>query len=229
MTILRSSAEPKGVLRTVGESSALPEQYGADFLIFTDEGMVGVQRKEIRDLIASTRTDDRIARELGQATPLLKMVLIVEGDWRWDYRDPRLPSRTCDGVLKAQVDGMLLSFQITHGWAVMHSASMVETARLVTQIASWFQKGRHNTLQTRHKAGGLWGTYTNRDFGIHWWQSIDGVGVELAGRLYDAVRVPVVWTVTEADLLAVPGVGKGRAAKILASLPSLDTVETMSA
>ena len=124
---------------------------------------------------------------------------------------------------------MLLSFQVTHGWVVLSSASMADTARLVERVASWFQKGRHHSLQTRQKSNGLWGTYTNRDWGVHWWQSIDGVGVELAGRLYDALGCPVAWTISTADLTAVAGVGKGRAEKILASLPSLDTVGTLTA
>lgn len=220
-TILRSPAEPKGVLRTVGDVSSLPEQFGADWIIVTEHGLVGVQRKEVRDLVASIR-GDRIARELGQSSALHQMVLIVEGDWQWDTRTPGIPSRRCDGMLKAQYDGFCLSIQHA-GWWVLTSASMADTARMIGQIGSWFEKGRHDTLRTRPKSRALWGTYSNRDWACHWWQAIDGIGVTQAYALFDAVGVPVGWTVTEEELLAVPGIGPGRAKKILAALPTLDS------
>jgi ERCC4-type nuclease len=220
MTILVSPAEP-AALRKIGPTSPLPETLGADFLIVTEHGFVGVQRKEVRDLVASIR-GDRIARELGQSGGLLRMVLIVEGDWAWDRIGS---SRTVPGLLKAQYDGFCLSIQ-SHGWWVLTSETMTDTARLIGQVDSWWQKPNHGSLYQRPKSRALWGTHRNREWGVHLLQSFDGIGVDLAGRIYDHFDgVPLRLTCTMADLMVIPGVGKGRAARIMAALDTDEMVD----
>lgn len=217
MTILVSPAEPPN-LRTIGETSGLPEQYGADFLITTSSGFVGIQRKEVRDLVASIR-GDRIARELGQSSTLVRSVLVIEGDWQWATSGE---SRAVPGFLRAQYDGFCLSIQ-HHGWWTLTSDSMAGTARLVRQVESWFQKGSHQSLQQRPNHRGVWGTVTNRDFAIHLLQSFDGIGVEQAGRIWDHFHgVPLAWTVDKDAMMEVPGIGKGRAGKLWDALEVRD-------
>lgn len=213
MTILVSGAEP-AELRKIGETSGLPEQYGCDFLLVTPDGFAGVQRKEVRDLVASVR-GDRIARELGQATSLVRLVLVVEGDWGWNRTGE---SRAVPGFLRAQYDGFCLSVQ-HHGWWVLTSDSMAGTARLVRQVESWFQKASHTSLFQRPKSRGVWGTSTNRDWSVHLLQGFDGVGVDVAGNVYDHFGgVPLQWTCTEEELRKVDKVGKVRAKKMIEAL-----------
>lgn len=210
--LLVSPAEPK-VLRALGTVSAECERVGADFLCPTPHGLVGIQRKEIRDLVASIR-GDRIAREIGQSTDLYRTVLLVEGDWRWGAGGD---SQACPGFSRSQYDGLLLSFQ-SEGWFVLHSRNLVETAEVLGRIQSWFARSNHSSLRQRPKSRGLWGSASNKEWGQFWWQSFNGIGVGTATNLYEALGVPVVWTVTEKELMAVPGVGKKRAGELLAAL-----------
>lgn len=217
MTILVSPAEPPN-LRAIGETSGLPEQYGADFLVTSSGGLVGIQRKEVRDLVASLR-GDRIARELGQSTALVRCVLVVEGDWEWTRTGE---SRAVPGFLRAQYDGFCLSIQ-NHGWWILTSDSMAGTARLVQHVASWFQKGNHSSLHGRPNHRGMWGTASNRDWAVHLLQSFDGIGVEQAGRIWDHFEgVPLAWTVDKDAMMAVPGIGPGRADKLMGALEACD-------
>lgn len=210
--LLVSPAEPK-VLRDLGEVSSLPESYGADFLFASPQGLIGTQRKEVRDLIASTR-GDRVARELGQSTALHQMVLLIEGDWGWNAAGM---STWVDGFSRAQYDGLLLSFQEA-GWWVLHSASIRETPAVLARIEAWFQKEHHGSLSQRPKSGAPWGNSRNRDWSVHFLQGFDGIGVQVARELYDTFGVPMSWNVTEADLLTVKGIGKLRAKALLAAL-----------
>ena len=217
MTILVSPAEP-ATLRKIGETSALCETLGADFLIPTSGGLVGIQRKEVRDLVASLR-GDRIARELGQSAALVRCVLVVEGDWGWGRNGE---SRTVPGFLRPQYDGFCLSIQ-NHGWWICTSDSMAGTARLVKQIESWFQKTSHTSLAGRPNHRGAWGTTRNRDFAVHLLQSFDGIGVEQAGRIWDHFQgVPLAWTVDKDEMMRVAGIGPGRVAKLLDALEAYD-------
>lgn len=210
--LLVSPAEPPA-LRKLGTVSATPETVGADFLFPTQHGLVGVQRKEVRDLVASVH-GDRIARELGQSTDLYRMVLLVEGDWEWQ---PSGDSRVCPGFSRAQYDGLMLSFQEI-GWYVMTSVDLADTMQVLGRIQRWFEKADHTSLRQRPKSRAPWGSHLNREWGMFWWQSFDGIGVGMAGVLYDHVGVPACWTVSEAELLAIAGVGKRRAKKILDAL-----------
>lgn len=218
MLVLCSPAEPLQI-RKQFEVSSLCEQHGADFLFSSPHGMIGVQRKEVRDLVASIR-DDRIARELGQSRQLAQMVLIVEGDWKWG-RDGG--SRRVEGFTRPQFDGLMLSFQ-HHGWWVMHTLSIPDTIRTIRRLTSWFSKETHDSLISRPKPSAQWGSGRNRDWATHLLQSFDGLGVKTAQAIYDHFgEAPLAWTVTEQDLLAVPGVGKQRASTLIMSLNSQET------
>jgi ERCC4-type nuclease len=215
--ILVSPAEPAAI-RTHFEVSSSCEQHGADFLFSSPHGMIGVQRKEVRDLVASIR-DDRIARELGQSKQLAQMVLIVEGDWKWRRNGE---SARMEGFTRPQFDGLMLSFQ-QHGWWVLHTATMADTVRTIHRCVSWFTKDTHDSLLVRPKPKSVWGTATNRDWAIHLLQSFDGLGVKSAAAIYDHFgRVPLIWTANEKELLEVPGVGKQRARTLIVSLEDKD-------
>ena len=71
---------------------------------------------------------------------------------------------------------------------------------------------------TRPKPTTLWGSRSDRDWGIHVIQSFDGIGPGVAGAIFDRFGLPIQWTVTKADLESVPGVGKKRASKMWETL-----------
>ena len=211
--MLVSAAEPKS-LQGLGTYSPLPEQYGVDFLIPCPVGMVGVQRKEIHDLIAS-RGDGRLARELAQMKQLDIGILMVEGRLKW----------TSDGVLstsrskwtRAQHLGLLFSIQSTGLW-VNSTESISESREYLSHLEMWMMKSKHAGIMTRPKPTTLWGTRNDRDWGIHVIQSFDGIGPGVAGAIFDRFGLPIRWTVTKADLESVPGVGKKRASKMWETL-----------
>ena len=208
-----SAAEPKS-LRTLGTYSPLPEAYGADFLITCPVGLVGVQRKEVHDLIAS-RSDGRLARELAQMKQLDVGILLVEGRLKW----------TSDGILstsqskwtRSQHFGLLFSIQSTGLW-VNSAESIQETREYLSHLETWFGKSDHKGINIRPKPSTPWGSRTNRDFGIHVIQSFDGVGPGVAGAIFDRFGVPMKWTITKEQLQSVPGVGPKRAQKMYETL-----------
>lgn len=215
--LLIAPTEP-AALKAVGKSSSLPEKFGVDILWFANGKRWGVQRKEYRDLLSST-DDGRLTREAGMiSTKLDHGFLLIEG-WpqftaegemigtgygrRWDY--------------KGWV-GYLMSAE-THGMNVWRTANLAETVRWVQIVEAWSRKKTHSALIGREAlGGGMWGTPTNREYGIYLLSSIDGIGPELAGRIYDLYGVPLQWTVTDDDLAKVPGLGPKKIAKMRRAL-----------
>lgn len=211
--MLVSAAEPKS-LQGLGTYSPLPEQFGCDFLIPCPLGMVGVQRKEIHDLIAS-RADGRLARELAQMKALDIAILLVEGRLKWTSDGQLSTSHT--KWTRAMHHGMLFSIQSTGTW-VNSSADLGDSREYLGLLEKWLMKESHKGINTRPKPTTLWGSRNDRDWGIHVIQSFDGIGPGVAGAIFDLYGCPLQWTITKADLEKVPGVGPKRAEKMWRTL-----------
>ena len=78
-------------------------------------------------------------------------------------------------------------------------------------------KGEHRSLDRRPKPGpNEWGRVTDRGFGLHLLQSVDGIGPMQAGAIFDHFkRVPVELTATREQLLSIPGIGPKRVAAMM--------------
>jgi ERCC4-type nuclease len=201
--MLRSPAEHHTLLRTLGESSTLPETLGCDYLYVTNQGLVGVQRKRVDDLVASTRHDDRLSRELHQMRQLDQAVLLIEGDWGWNREGISTVVR--GGYRRAEYQGLLLSVQSQGIWIVT-TGSVEETSVMLVQMEGWFAKAQHSTLLARKKTRP--GHEPKKAFALRVYQSVEGISYRRAETLYDTLGLVVGLTVPEAELAAVPGFGK---------------------
>lgn len=216
--MLISPAEPREFL-VLGLRSPVPETYGADFLSFPQGKTLAVQRKECSDLIASMRSDDRLARELHQLKEADRAVLIIEGRWAW--RNGESTRQGCQGVLKAQVDGIILSLQANNVW-VLTTDNIPDTIATLQRIERYFEKDTHDSLFRRPKSRGLWGTWHDRDWACHVLSGWDGLSTVRAGALYDQYGLPLRWSITREEMLTVPGIGAGTADRLWRSLPQPD-------
>jgi ERCC4-type nuclease len=211
--VLVSPTEPKS-FRDLGQVSSVPEQYGVDFLWVSPSGKVGVQRKEVNDLVASLR-DGRLGKELSQMESLDTKVVIVEGVPQWSVDGYLLTARS---FTQDQMFGVLFSLAAQSVWS-FQTRDASDTAHCLRSMQGWLNKTRHTSLRNRPKANGAWGTADNREWGIHLLQSFSGIGVDTAGRIFDYFGgVPLRWTVSQVDLQDVRGVGRTRAAKMMNAL-----------
>lgn len=180
----------------------------------TPMGTIGVQRKECKDLVRSVH-DGRLAKETAQMQELRVAVLVVEGNWRWT-RDGQ--SLTVPGWSRRGHRGLMLSLQSAGFW-VESTDGQDDTIEFISELNRWAQKERHVSTRTRPNPSSSWGTVGSRHWGIHLLQSFPGIGVDLAGRIYDKFGgVPVRWNCTMEDLLQIDGIGPRRAETLLAAL-----------
>lgn len=208
-------------IRALGRTHSLPEKRGVDVLFAAGGRWVGVQRKEIHDLVASVR-DGRLHREVQQMGTCLAggglgiAVLVVEGRFTW----------TVDGEwieqgyrwTRRQHRGLLWSVRSRGIW-VETTSNADDTAGLCRDLEAWAKKDRHSSLDHRPGPVGMWGKATTREYASHVLQGFEGVGPELAGRILDHFgRLPIGWLVTAADLEAVHGIGKVKAKKLIGAL-----------
>jgi Holliday junction resolvasome RuvABC DNA-binding subunit len=80
----------------------------------------------------------------------------------------------------------------------------------------WSDKGDHGSLDSRPKPRSeLYGTVSNSDYVKFLYQSLPGVGPKQAALIYNKLGMIFRLVATEDDLVTVPGIGKGRARKIV--------------
>lgn len=222
--MLVSPAE-NNILRDLGRVSSVPERHGADFIIASkDMGPVGVQRKAVADLIASVR-DGRLQKEVAQLKTLGLGVFVIEGKVQW----------TVDGLLlsdstwtQAHHLGVLWSLNLDGFWT-MSTSDIVETRSWLLMFTKWLSvpSSQHRSIRTRPGPLGktMWGKADNRDWGVHLLQSFEGIGYELACRIWDHFDgLPLRWNVDADELSKVAGIGKVRAARLIGALNGAVTV-----
>lgn len=211
----------------IGKSSGVPERYGMDAAWHSRGelgGLWGVQRKEIKDLLASVR-DGRIAIEIAQSAVVGYKVMVVEGKMRWSDEGLLLNGRGWGRDWKrGDVDAMLWSLR-ADGWWVVHTDSHAHTVSTVVALAAWSRKDRHDGLRGRvgSAKGPVFGMSAgDRETAVWLLQGFPGVGRGLAGAMFDKVGMPLRWDVTVEELMTVPGIGKKRAERLIAVLAGDD-------
>lgn len=214
--MLVSPAEPKG-FRKLGRVSSRCEELGADYLMMTRLGVIGVQRKAWRDLIASVqgrKGGDRLYREVNQLRGGVDVaVLVVEGRPRWTADGELLDEWT--HMKHDQWWGVLMSVQLAGVW-VVQTKDEQETRAVLRHLEAWADKRKHVSMRSRPgPKGKAWGRVTSEDWRAHFWMSFAGIGEDTAYKLAEAFeRLPLRLTVDDRALLGVKGVGKGRLAAI---------------
>jgi ERCC4-type nuclease len=193
-------------LNTLGKTSSLPEKLGVDFLMFSPVfGTVGVQRKEINDLVASL-SDGRVTREVIDMKELDVGIWLIEGRPQWNADGQLLSAKAT--FTATSYFGVCLSLA-SQGFWLWSTASVTESMSWLSALDAWMAKTSHKGLTSRPNPRSEFGTQANkRDWQIHLTQSLPGVGYDRAkdivrhyGGLPFGLRDGV-------DLAEVKGIGK---------------------
>ncbi len=230
--VLLSPSEVALAKKLVGEAitSDIPEQKGADILIYSSYGLWGGQRKEVpHDFIASF-TDGRMTR----ATSLMQhsctfRYMICEGEFKyWPdgtvhlgmiRKKERIPSR----FNRKHINGMLNDIELIKGIMVRWTDDIDDTVAYIRSVVSFLGKGKHLGLYTRPSAQGTW--YVPKAKDIHLWllQSFPGIGPATADNIINRFGgdIPLRWTCTQEELASVQGLSKKRAQEIWEALSSV--------
>lgn len=231
--LIVSSTEPLALrkLLPIHKLSTMPERFGADVMWNVKDEWWGVQRKTVKDLVASV-LDGRLAKEMGQMQQLAGKYLIIEGTLTWttshsaqgtggDLLTLTTSSRYgTTNVTRRQLRGIVWSVQ-NKGVHVEYTRNSPDTAAHLSMLHEWSRKEGHSSLTRRPSPVGKWGTPSNREYGEWVLQGFPGVGPELAKNIWDKFGgVPLQWTASAKELATVKGVGKGKAQAMMEALGS---------
>lgn len=188
-----------------------------------DQHWWGVQRKAVSDLLASVQ-DGRLQREVAQmnaSTGVHLPFMIVEGKVAFT-NDGRMIRDRGQEYTRRQWRGLLWSIAAA-GITVLHTDGPLSTVDMLLDLHAWSMKDKHLTLKQRPGApSDDWGQRGSADWARHMLQGFDGIGPETAEAIIKEYGLPLQWTVSEQDLLAVAGIGKVRAEKLVRALQRVD-------
>lgn len=213
--LLVAPSEPDEI-KALGKSAWLPEDYGVDVFGVVGGKKVGVQRKEVRDFVASVQ-DGRLGKEIVQMGELDVKMVLVEGKLRWD-RDGELVDQWAR-MSKSQMRGALWSVRSVGAW-VEWSEGKKETVEVVRHFFKWLEKDTHWSLVVNSGvATDGWGKKDNKAWQVHLLSTFPGVGAKTAEKIVEEFGgVPLKWEVGEEDLVKIDGVGKVTARKVIEAL-----------
>lgn len=220
--MLISPSEPQ-LLRDAGKTSMLPEQFGADILIIPHSswgGYLGVQRKELKDLIASL-ADGRLGKQMMQLKGCSQALLLIEGKMRWDSAGNLSNNRGMNLTWEAWL-GLTWTMRLTVGAWIDFTDSLQKTVEYCQELEHWAQKESHRSLHSRPGPAKRWGVAGARDWERHLLMGFDGIGPELADRILDTVGMPLRWGVGAEELEKVKGLGAKKVRKIMANFPEVN-------
>lgn len=214
--MLISPAErPVDFWHPLGETSSLPEKFGVDFLTFSPVfGMVGVQRKEISDLIASL-SDGRVTREIIDMRELGVGVWLIEGKPQWSTEGLLMSNRGQRGqpFTRSAFQGVLFSL-MSEGFWLITTDSREDSMNWLSSLDTWMQKPSHKGLTSRPNARSVFGSTNEKDHDVHFMKGVEGLGHTRALAIVEHYGGLPLMLKPGVNLTDVKGVGKGIAAKI---------------
>lgn len=209
-------------LRALGLCNLEPERRGCDILFHANHAFHGIQRKELKDFIASVH-DGRLSKEVAQmSASLATRLLVIEGQPKWSLDGELLGQGFGKPwTLKAH-NAYLWSVQARGVW-VSSTLNLAGTIELAVRFEEWVRKGKHRSLDVRPGPGNTWGRVTNRDYQRHLVMGVEGYGPELADAVIDALGMPFKLCVTEEQLKGVAGVGPKKAKAMVRALGEVES------
>ncbi len=212
--------------------SSIPEEKGADILLYSKQGLVGFQRKQIPNDFISSFMDGRMSR----ATSLLQKScmhtrLICEGCFRY-WPDgtvhlgmmksrKRVPSR----FTRKHIHGMLNDIEFVKGIMVRWTDDISDTVAYIRSTIQFLEKHKHLGLYTRPSAQGTWYVPKAKDIQLWILQSFPGIGPAIADNIVENFvgSIPLRWTCTLNQLKLVEGMTPKVAETMWEALPHMET------
>lgn len=212
---------PFRALAKNGKGSNDTEKHGVDFLFKHEGKLYGVQRKEIKDLVASVN-DKRLAYEVNLMGELEQAILVVEGDVRWSLDGTLMVGghSSLGRWTRERHLSLLMTVQARGIW-MLNTGSTRETAFLIQAFQEWVKKGEHKSLDGTRQGARAMLPNESREHVIqrHILSGFPGMGPERAQRwIKHFGGTGLAWEFGVEEMMEVEGIGKKIAEGLMEAL-----------
>lgn len=187
-----------------------------DFQLFTERGIVPIERKvHPSDLLASV-SDGRLARECAAMRQASKFpIVLLEGNPQYTHDNKlRLPGRESRWG-KAGIRNLIRSIEFVEGCYIERSDNIQDTVEVLKELQKYFDQKDHLSLRVRQGMEAAWLTPTYEERLTYFYQGLPGISVKLSRMLCERFNSPInLFSATSEQIQEIPGFGKGRANSI---------------
>jgi ERCC4-type nuclease len=226
MNVLVSPTD-RDVLSLLGDtaiSSLVTEEHGADILIYTNQGLFGIQRKRFPEDFISSMNDGRISKETSLLANTCKFrMLIIEGQPKY-YPDGNLvmPRKMPGHYTRKRIRGTILNIKYVKGIDVDYTESVKDTVDYIKEIVEFFTDSKHLGLYVRPSAPAEWIRPSSNETLLWVLQGFEGIGPQLADNIIKHFgKIPIAWTCSLDELKQVSRLGEKRATEIYNALGAI--------
>ena len=216
MNFLTSPSEPME-LKNSEDAIVSPycEEQGADIILYTNRGLVAVQRKTIEDFVASI-TDGRLSKEFALMREASNFpILLLEGNFRYTIDDKLRMGGKGSRYTKQSIQKILWSIEYCEGMSICYSDNIKDTIQKVHWLQNWMDKEEHLSLRVRPKFESSWLVPTGEERFIFFLQGLPGISIIRARALAKKFVNPVVlFSASIEEIMEVAGIGQTIATKI---------------
>jgi ERCC4-type nuclease len=195
--------------------SPLPEEKGADVLIYTKQGLLGIQRKEVPNDFLASITDGRLARETSLLPKHCKFRLVLlEGHFKYfPNGGVALGRREPSRFTKTQIDGLLFDIKYVKGVDYDYTDDLDDTIFYIKTLSRWMNTEKHTGLFSRPGGPqGTWAVPSVEEKQSWLLQGFEGVGPAIASSIISYFgRIPLSWSCSLDELVKVPKLSAKRA------------------
>jgi len=204
-------------------TSPIPEQKGADILIYTKLGLLGIQLKEVPNDFLASITDGRLARETSMLSVCEFRLLLLRGRFKyWPDGRVSLPGRReASRFTEKQVRGILFDIRYIKGVDYDYVDDYEDIVAYVKHLDQWMDKEKHLAMFNRPSGPkGTWTVPSVEEMQSWLLQGFEGIGPAKADSIISCFGgLPLAWTCSFKELMQVPGLSSRRAQYLWNFLP----------
>ena len=215
--VVITTNEPRQIRKLFLERLEIPMAF--DMSLYTEAGVIGIERKKVPDDLLGSVGDGRLNREiLAMREETRIQILLLHGRMRFN-RDGSLkvwrrrPQRY--GWTKRGITNLLRTIRYVEGVYVEEAGNDRELVQVVNDLQVYFDQKHHLSIKSRPRVETSWMVPTRGERVIYFYSGLPGIAVIGAKKLYDIFPNPLqLYEASLEDLMKVSGIGKVMATRI---------------
>ena len=212
-----SPNEPKKVFKLCVENAIpdnITDEFGADFLLITNRGMIPIQRKTIPDLLASV-IDGRLSKQSSLLRQSDFPIIIIEGRFRYSENGNVVIGKREQRWTRDSIRNLFRTLRYVEMIDIEFSGSVKDTISMIYQIQSYFDAVHHLSLRSRPSIHTNWIIPSQQERIVYFYQGLPGISVIRAKSLAEKFSSPLqLYQASVEEITEIPRFGQNIASRI---------------
>ena len=209
MTVIITTNEPKDIRQLFSDKIETP--LGFDFMLYTENGVVGLERKKVPGDLISSIEDGRLGREiLAMRDECQIMVILLHGTMRFNPNGTlRLGRRTSYRWTDKGIRNIKRTLEFVEGCYIEYARNNIELVAVVNELQDYLDDDTHLSMKGRTPLRSDWIKSTYYERVRYFYDGLPGVAVVGAKKLADRFPTPLeLYSASIEEIMEIPRMGK---------------------